>query len=71
MTPEEGRRNLIVQFCQNNTKAMEITGEEYRLCFPDVESLINFRKTSGLHIHINKPEFGDTILLSTHEDPFH
>jgi hypothetical protein len=72
MTPAEYRRKLIQSF-GDGTETVNIPFSEYQRCFPDEQSLAEFIRTTGLHIHKNETGFEDPgrITISIHvENPW-
>ena len=68
MSAEEHRQKIIDAFYSRTVDTIDISEKEYCLCFPTPESLADFIKQSGLHIHINQPEWGNRITISRHSE---
>lgn len=69
MTPAEHRRKLIQSF-RDGTDTVNIPLAEFRQCFPDPQSIAEFIRTTGLHIHKNELEVEDAerVTISEHDD---
>jgi hypothetical protein len=61
------RRRLICRFSEE-VDTVEVRREEFNLCFPDSESLSNFIKVTGLHVHKIAETMGDVITISEHSE---
>ncbi len=64
MNADEYKQRLIDEFRSGKTSAVEFTKQRFNLCFPNPESWVDFLKLNGLHLHINEPEWGDTVTIS-------
>jgi hypothetical protein len=67
MTAEEFKQRIIDDFRIRECETMDMSEKTYRLCFPTPESLSEFIKASGLHIHINPAQWGGRIMISVHD----
>ena len=70
MTAAENRRRLICCF-DGEVDTIEVSSKEFNFCFPDTQSLSDFIKVTGLHIHTIPGAMGDVITISEHyENPW-
>ena len=73
MTPAQQHRRRLIAVFANGTDTVNIPITEFRQCFPDEQSIAEFIRTTGLHIHTNDAgmEDPDRITISDHsEDPW-
>ena len=63
MSAAERRMELIRRF-DGKVDTLDISRKDFRLCFPTPESIAEFIRTTGPHIHGNEPEWGDRITIS-------
>jgi hypothetical protein len=68
MTADEYKQRIVKDFRIGKCETMDISVKTYRLCFPTPESLCEFIKTSGLHIHINPKGRGGRIKISIYDE---
>jgi hypothetical protein len=71
MNVERYKQSLIDDFKSGNISAVEFTKERFDACFPTRECWAAFQEANGLHIHVNRPEWGDTLTISVNaENPW-
>jgi hypothetical protein len=69
---QQYRRDLIAQFTED-VDSINISITKFRRCFPDEQSIAEFIRTTGLHIHMNDGGMDDPsrVTISEHsEDPW-
>lgn len=68
--PAERRRELIARFA-GKTTVVSLSRDDFRLCFPTQDSIVDFIRTTGLHIHGNVPGWKHRVSISVSaQDPW-
>ena len=68
MTAHEYKQQIVEDFQTGKYVTTNMSEKTCRLCFPTPESLCDFIKASGLHIHINSAESNGTITISIYNE---